>query len=91
MIFANDAGNVDGSNNGLDFDDIDDFAMMVAGSGAASFAEVLAAIDAEFHAVPEPMAAAMLVSGGWMLLAIGSVRPWRSEQRCGYLTFPDGE
>ena len=59
----------------------DDFAMMVAGSGSASFAEVLAAIDAEFHAVPEPTAAAMLVVGGLLLTAVCPLHRHR-RRRC---------
>ena len=70
IIFANDAGNVDGSNNGIDFDDIDDFAMIVSGAGSGSdLSTVLAAIRAELGSVPEPSSSCCLLVGGWLLAA----------------------
>jgi hypothetical protein len=75
IIFANDAGNVDGSNNGIDFDDIDDFAMIVSGAGSGSdVSMVLAAIRAELGSVPEPSAGGLIVVGGWLWAAGGPVR-----------------
>jgi hypothetical protein len=81
IIFANDAGNVDGLNNGLDFDDIDDFALVVAGSGSgATVASVLAAIEAALHAVPEPSSSTSWFIGACLVAFTGSANRRRSRR-----------
>jgi hypothetical protein len=70
------SGDISGDVNGngrLDFGDIRTFAMMVSGSGSASYTEVLARIEFDLRNVPEPSTTVLLLCGIGMLL-VGGMR-----------------
>ena len=76
LVFTSSGGDLDGLSDGqfhpngrIDFDDIDDFAALVSGSGSgASYSRVVAAILAQAN-VPEPSTAVLLNCWFGLLLA----------------------
>ena len=73
-----------------DFDDIEDFAMLVSMGSGASVESVLAAIDRELRGVPEPSTSSLLLLGGCTLVTLGSVRRRRGRPRSSDDVFPRG-
>ena len=82
-IFGSDSGDLDGyrtnpsnfaPNGRLDFDDIDDFAALMAAGSGGSAADMLARIQAQLRAVPEPGAMTLMVLGSFCLFLVRGER-----------------
>jgi autotransporter-associated beta strand protein len=66
-IFGNESGNIDNLGDGLDFDDIDDFARLPI--PGASTAAIAAAIHAHIYSIPEPASVMLVLFGSCVMVA----------------------